>query len=307
MCFVTDFFAFLDAHNGAMRTLAAVALLLTVCFPAWPDQALNTVAHSPGVPTNQQTNSPAKSESKVEQQVKAPTYAAPVIPSRPPEAHDKSRNDESEGAAYDKSEYWSILGRNLKITDSLLAIFTLGLVGIGTWQGVHLKRTVDSYVIGERPYIHPTVPNNEGLNPCPTAINPQSIPYCSIGFGNFGKTTGIIREIGGEFSLGDLPAVRKFSYLPPSRGQIICNPGKETDPMPFPYHRPYSAPEFKAVMAGEMKVHVFGYVKYTDIFGQLHEKGFCFRLFSNSKQCETPGGRVYHYSKTTKAPKEYAG
>ena len=58
-------------------------------------------------------------------------------------------------SAEEGTEYWTILGHKLKITDSVLALFTLILVIIGWWQGKQLKATVDvtrdEYIASHRP------------------------------------------------------------------------------------------------------------------------------------------------------------
>ena len=43
----------------------------------------------------------------------------------------------------DASEFWVILGRRLKITNSCLVLFTALLFFAALWQGIQLRRTID--------------------------------------------------------------------------------------------------------------------------------------------------------------------
>src|SRR5262249_7164610 len=64
------------------------------------------------------------------------------------------------------TEFWPpFLGYRLKITDSLLALFTLLLVIVGGWQASQLRRTVQSRITAERPQIHPGPFNTSKLRP----------------------------------------------------------------------------------------------------------------------------------------------
>jgi hypothetical protein len=63
---------------------------------------------------------------------------------RTPARTQENGQSDADKARDEASEFWSIFGRRLKITDSLLALFTFFLVAIGIWQGIQLKRTVDA-------------------------------------------------------------------------------------------------------------------------------------------------------------------
>jgi hypothetical protein len=116
------------------------------------------------------------------------------------------------------NEFWPpFLGYRLKITDSLLALFTLLLVIVGAWQGYQLRRTVQSRITGERPQIYPGPFNSSKLLPSGAhAEYPLAdgvpLPIIDWTFMNVGKSPGIIREVRGELVLDRLPWRRRFTY-----------------------------------------------------------------------------------------------
>ena len=300
--------------------LVAVALLATLSLavaqgPTPPPLQMRQDAI--GVQTNQKTDSTAKRGGNPQQQVNPASNSAAVAQPNPASDLKKKTSHTSQQSGQEGNEYWPwlIFGLRLKVTDSLLAAFTFFLVAIGAWQGGHLKRTVDSFVVGERPYIFPSAPDASGLHPPPEKLRyyktiPEKewhVPFVTITFGNFGKTIGIIRAIRIELLLGDLPKKPTFDTSLEIPGYVIARTDKQTDPLDFGRPRPMSPQELEGIRDGTRKVHVFGYVKYTDIFGRLHEKGFCFRMHITGPHqgSEVTGGKVFNYAKSKKTPKQY--
>jgi hypothetical protein len=278
-----------------------VAALVIVCVEAWS----NEPAKAPGVPANQQANRPAESEKKPDQKPKAAADKMAPVPSLPSKSQNEHGGNDTDASAYDRSEYWTILGRKLKITDTILAVFTLALVLIGAWQGAHLKRTVSSFIAGERPYIYPIEPTHHGFEP-PHKSQART-PRVSISFVNLGKTIAVIRGVRAELFFGDLPKRPIFSYSAMRRGYVIARPDTTAPFNVFYFNREMAPDELTTVLKGTTKAYFFGHVIYTDIFDRMHEKGFCFYIHANSAQCETAGGRPYNYSKSTNTPKHYEG
>jgi hypothetical protein len=207
------------------------------------------------------------------------------------------------------TEYLSVKGFKFKITDGLLALFTLFLVFVGTWQGWHLRKTVESFEVGERPYIYPSAPE---LGPITRLyITPPAPPFVALKFGNFGKTIAIIRTIRGELVLGTLPRTRNYSYSPLRAGYVVARPDQETEQYSFNFSRLLTPDDTKNIVTAALEFHFFGEVTYTDIFSRIHEKAFAFRLEYHPgrdiAECHPAGGRGYNYIKSRKAPKEYQG
>jgi hypothetical protein len=106
-----------------------------------------------------QSKSRGVSENNAEKPVTKSNEPQAIIPEgRSPNLKEEASN-RSNHSAEEASEYWPFLifGTKLKITDSLLALFTLLLVLIGAWQGYKLKRTVDlareEFIATHRPKI----------------------------------------------------------------------------------------------------------------------------------------------------------
>lgn len=208
------------------------------------------------------------------------------------------------------TEYWpAVFGVRLKITDSLLAAFTLLLVLVGGWQGMHLRRTVVSAIIGERARIFPAVPTivlpPASLYDKPPfdAPNPKSFVSCS--FMNIGRTPGIIKEVRGEIIFdGPIPPIPTFTYSAAKPGEQICRPDNETNTIPFETERPLTKSERQSVIDGKVEFAFFGYVRYADIYQTMHEKGFCFKMHMRpSSHVEVIGGSAYNYSRSRPIPK----
>jgi hypothetical protein len=210
------------------------------------------------------------------------------------------------------NEFWPpFLGYRLKITDSLLALFTLLLVIVGGWQGYQLRRTVQASITGERAQIYPGPFNTSKLLPSgahaeyPLAdgVPPPIIDWT---FMNVGKSPGIIREVRGELVLDRLPWRRRFTYSKVVPAELIVREGQQTDDISFPFNRNLTVDEINYLGVGTVQFCFFGYVKYTDTFHQLHTKAFAFRIYTRPRDRAQPiGGRRCNYTKTQRTPRKY--
>ena len=211
------------------------------------------------------------------------------------------------------TEFWPpFLGYRLKITDSLLALFTLLLVIVGGWQASQLRRTVQSRITAERPQIHPGPFNTSKLRPSGAlAAHPLADevppPIIDWTFMNVGKSPGIIREVRGELILAPrLPWRRRFTYSEVLPAELIVRGGQQTDDISFPFNRKLTLQEIDLLGVGTVQFCFFGYVKYTDAFRQLHTKAFAFRIYTRPRDRAQPiGGSRYNYTKTQRTPRKY--
>jgi hypothetical protein len=139
------------------------------------------------------------------------------------------------GRPDDATEYWDVVGHRLKITDTLLAIFTLALVLVGLWQGEMLRRTVaatrksaDALPAVERAYIfvRPSF-SNPGL-----ALDAEQRSVYRSFTGvftliNYGRTPAIIQSVHARLAVGDdLPERRPMQEIA-KEGQVIDGEGKD--------------------------------------------------------------------------------
>jgi hypothetical protein len=269
-----------------------------------------------GIDTAKQPNGAGKPQQAATTSPQVSPQPQTVIPKAASSADRYDSKEERQRRAEERSEYWIIFGHLTKITDFWLALFTLGLIGVGAWQGRHLSRTVSSFVAGERPYIFPTAPDPGGLFPPPHDRRYYSSipeerwhkPFVTLQFGNFGRTVGMIRVVRIELIIGALPKKPVFTDAEEIEGQIIARPDQQTDPMDFGRIKGISPQELESIQKGDIHAHVFGYIKYTDFFGNLHEKGFGFRLHVTGPHqgAQVVGGNAFNYAKTKKAPEKYA-
>jgi len=197
-----------------------------------------------------------------------------------------------------------------------LVFATLILAGIAVWQGVHLRRTVDAAIRGERPYLFPG-DLKEGLLPSGADalyIKSQvtSKPWVTFLFHNIGRTPAILERWCTVLYLGaklpyPAPIVQAtaFEAKTPIRGGEWYPPGTDKQ---FPagltceYERSITETEVDAIKKGELFFFLYGYVIYRDFFGFVHEKRFCFKSFL--KGLGVYGGEAYNYEKSKRIPKE---
>jgi hypothetical protein len=263
--------------------------------------------------SDQQTDSSGNSQSETSKQIKSTENTVSPVPITPTDGLQKESDANRDKIGENGTEFWpTFYGYRIKITDSLLAAFTLLLFFIGAWQGGHLRATVKAFISGERPYIYPGVFRTGGLLPTGAhAVYPLSpgVPFPQIewSFMNVGKTPGVIKEVRGELFLGsDLPRKPTFTYSRILPAELIAREGQETDPMVFPFNRNLTLDEINAIGVGHIRFGFFGYIKYADSFRRLHTKGFAFRVRVHPHEHAEPiGGRKYNYSKSRKVPRRY--
>jgi hypothetical protein len=294
----------------AALMVTALALLAMALIPA----VSQAPPQAPRVQTNQQPKSATESQGAPTQKQNSANDPITVIPAIPPaNLKEKASNTGSHGNE-NGTEYWPwlLLGLKLKVTDSLLALFTGLLIFVGAWQGGHLRATVKAIISGERPYIYPGVFSTARLLPSGAhAVYPlaANVPFPEIdwSFMNVGITPGIIKEIRGELFLGNaLPRRPTFTYSRILRAELITHNGQETAKMTFPFNRNLTLDEIATIGAGHIQFCFFGYVKYTDCFRRLHTKGFSFRVRVRPQELAEPvGGLKYNYSKSQKIPSRY--
>lgn len=219
---------------------------------------------------------------------------------------------ERKKAEEDASEYWSIFGHRTKITDSLLAAFTFCLVIIGWWQGVQLRRTVASMVVGERPYLYIDAPQARLFPEGAHAIYPTSadVPLPRVGWSvvNRGRTTAVIKRIRLDLQLHptENPDLAYSADALDQTGDLIVVPDKASSTEPCIYRHYLTPEQIGHIKQGLLFFFFFGEITYTDIFGFIHVYGFCLRLHIHGKALEwtTSGGKTYNYRKSARNPDE---
>jgi hypothetical protein len=171
--------------------------------------------------------------------------------------------------------------------------------------------TVRSFVSGERPYIYAADPDTRAFTPAGAqAVYPEAagvaLPRIDCTFANLGRMSGVIKVVRGEITIGAIPDTPQFAYSQERLGTIIARPDTSTEPIQFSFNRNLTADEIAMISTGNLPFFFFGYIKYTDVFGYLITKGFCFRFrLGNNAISELVGGRIYNYTKYQKTPPEF--
>lgn len=251
--------------------------------------------------------SPLKIEQPPQAEAERPNDTGPKNQTlQSPKPAEEAANDAQDRHEKASSDLWLI-----RLTGALAVIGALQLLAF-TYQAAQLWRTVSSSVSGDRPYIYPGEPDTRELLPSgANAVYPtaSSVPppriTCTIF--NVGRTPAVIKAMRGEIIIGEtLPIVPKYTYSVERRGDIIARPDKETYPIPFDFVRNFSKDEIDYIAVGTTRIFFFGYFKYTDVFGYLVTKNFCFSIRLGARGLiEIVGGERYNARSYQKTPKEF--
>jgi hypothetical protein len=124
-----------------LRWFLAMVLSVTVLQVVAMGQSQEPPKQTPEIKIEQKADGAAKSKGETGAQTKAAKPIAPIEDHQAAEHPERHTDNEAEKRADEASEYGVFFGRRLKITDALLALFTLFLVVVGIGQGIFLYRT----------------------------------------------------------------------------------------------------------------------------------------------------------------------
>jgi hypothetical protein len=194
----------------------------------------------------------------------------------------------------------------------VLALLAVGQWGAMLWQGLHIKRTADAAITGDQPYLFPTYPDmdmffGETKPDRRYDKSTRTVPRIGFKFGNYGKTLAVLKEFKIEVALDAMPEAPSFTYASPRKGDIIIRPDTQTETQYIEAGRTLTPGEVDLIAVGTQPVFAFGYVKYIDIYGLLHTKGFGFKIkLGADKLIQLHGGQTFNYRKRQKAQPEFA-
>jgi hypothetical protein len=176
-----------------------------------------------------------------------------VVERRSAQIADVARD--SRPAAYvpeESTEFWPIFGHRLKITDTLLAIFTLLLVLVGFRQEWWMRKHERAYVIGgpgKRQYLY--------LEGQPEEEWP--VIGIVITAGNYGRTPAFLKHI----SVGLCPVTHWPPTLYPPF--IVC------EDVLYPNYERQKVDEIATIpISGNDEQVCYGRIVYDDVFGREH-------------------------------------
>jgi hypothetical protein len=188
-------------------------------------------------------------------------------------ADDAHQRGEQEG-----SEYWPrIFGLHLKITDSLLAVFTLFLVVVGGGQGLLIKRQIKDAATKQRAFVF--------LKTCiftgSADVNTKKIIHwkSSVRWENAGETPNRYMRVRINRELTDAPLGENFDFIDHVGGASIptmLGPKSNID------SDEVDVPINDMIMVGNGTKHLYlwGWAEYDDIFRKTerHRTEFCYKI-----------------------------
>ncbi len=288
-------------------------------------------------PAKQQSKGPIEGKDDTGQQKQSSKDSSVIIQATPTEDFGKVSKRDTEKGIDESSEFMTLFGHKVKITDALLATFTfllatftLLLVGIGAWQGYQLKRTVtatkeavDTAVAGSMPFLSPWIVPNMRLH---SLTLPEDQPvdqpvrfnaHVDFVFENFGRTPGEIRELRAdlflcerdEFPIVEWEKLPFINYQPivagDSRGKTaMMGVAERTRSMTL------TRTEFAELLAESgdrfRRFALIGRVIFDDFFGNRHTRRFCvkLRLLDKGLFQLVRGGQAYNRVDREKIPQQ---
>ena len=179
----------------ALITTLLLLASLTSSFhePQRLGQAIRVDAkqQSDGTLKGEQSSSDEKRNGAPSLSASSPQVAS-AVPKAPAADAERPRSQDTQQSRSEASEYWpDFFGHRVKITDSLLAAFTLALVAIGWWQGTKLQGTIDlardEFISTHRPKI--------SVHAIEAKEDTESLPVARVFYINKGGTTATIEQI----------------------------------------------------------------------------------------------------------------
>jgi hypothetical protein len=125
---------------------------------------------------------------------------------------------------------------------------------------------------------------------------------------NMGRSVGFFKQVTCQLIIAEsLPEIPVFFNPRTLVGHFPVAPGKCYECATFRFNNQIDLSTYELIKSVSLRVFFFGYVKYADVFDNLHTEGFCFRFFNALKDksmCTVVGGRAYNYNRTEKIPTE---
>ena len=167
-----------------------------------------------------------------------------------------------------------------------LVLASLGYILVSAKQWIAIReqatislKTLQSMKVIERPWLLFIAKDQGGIIPVPLQGDvPLRFINIRYAFFNGGKTPTWIMKSSATlriFSrLEDIPEVPAYSESPLA-AEIPVGPNTETNTAQAFLGLPLSPDRLRTIARGEEFLVLYGYVHYKDIFGDLHDTGFC--------------------------------
>lgn len=237
--------------------LLSLALMIGTAQSQQPQQ-------TPQIPAKKESNSPLKDEEKSETKTNNAKESVVSVPGSHPEiSANKSQHNANQGGE-EASEFWTIAGRRLKITDSLLVVFTFFLFFATVllwWSTRRLVKAADNTAQKElRAYV--------GAKTAAVTFIVQDFSIRTK-IKNTGQTPAFHAHLWNELALVEHPIPKGFKFqAAPEKingPRYVIFPGSgiffTTQP-----DNPFTQQEIQDIAAGRKRIYHWGEIRYKDIF-----------------------------------------
>ncbi len=244
------------------------------------ESSQNSSSQAPQIQTKKESNGSLKGQEKSQSQNTKTNNVISPAPTFPPKFSDDKSAKPTQHSNEERNEYWpSFLGLQLKITDSLLVLFTFFLAIFTCSLSRTTSRIDEHSVASERAYVQLSH-TSPGLN-----LDDSGFTFIKVEVKNFGRTPAKVTDVfltpkwvdGNR--LPDVLPDDNTDSRDTTRAFLVTG-GYIFHIEPFP---DLLDPRF--AYADELKsktLVIYGYVDYIDKFGQRHRGGYA-RVYSQKE------------------------
>lgn len=192
-----------------------------------------------------------------------------------------------------------------------LALIALLQMLIFILQSLQVRKTLKTYMRGERPYVY------VAPNPAIFPIKPEDAMYADkhndndnerpsftaaeYTLVNNGRTQAVVREVHAVMLLEPM-LPRRFNARMATHvySETPLSAGGSTPSASVPLMKKLGSEDVAKIKSGHQHLFFCGHIKYSDVFGYMRTKGFCFRYNTNG-MVSIVGGRRLNYEKKRRA------
>ena len=259
--------------------------LLSLCVPVYSQEP----PKAPRIEAKEQTEDSPQANKKPEAnpQTIAP---APSLPShQEPKINAEKRSEDTSNTSNEASEYWTIGGHSLKITDSLLVVFTALLFTATLFLYCATRSLVTGAEETARRQLRAYISLVKAIQ-VENTVNPGLAAYATT-IRNSGQTPAY--EITSWWGIGvqKHPLTGRLGPPPnptPGSDVILGNGAEQGNKEEV--RTQFSPREMQDVRSGVAAIYVWGRIEYRDCFNHRHFTNFC--LFQTD-----PVGGILRYSR----------
>jgi hypothetical protein len=259
-------------------------------------------------------------------------------PSTPSPSSQNKRGGDGDHGSEEGTEFWPpLFGYRLKITDSLLALFTFGLciatgflwrATLKLWKAGEkqiaiaqksadaakesadaAKKSSDAAIAAEQARFFVVIDSHiigdvvnaviSNADPIMSIVGPETPPSILYRFRNYGKTPGIIKEISMGMIISTDPVDPVYSVTIRSFREHMIAAGDSTEADRFTSKHLLDISQASAIKKMEARLWYFGRIDFDDVFGAPHTHRFYFRTVIWEGSCILQSYDYKHYNQSS--------